>query len=411
MTARNSGRSSSKRKERPIMKILLKNAVLLDAAHEYEPVSILIDGERIAAVDKDIPAEDVLVMDMGGRTVMPAFLDAHVHTKPLPGPCSNEEPILQAFVYNGLSGAKDLGILDVWPLEDYLAWLRSQDEPGKLRVATAGRYIDVDGGYGMGPFPDQKWGIEIVTPEEAADMVRHQFRAGVNGIKIGINDGVMSPIRGQLSAAHVRAITDAAHELGLWTSAHVYRTDDLRMLVENGIDEAAHTPHDRLMDDDLIAAMVEKRIPMTTTIGDLTEDSPPPRHCPPQFTPEEFLALRLRDKAITLKNLRKFYEAGGTICVGTDFMHAEDPIKEAVIPVGELRQLRRDIGMSMREVICAGTVNAAASCGFSDEGAIRPGNRANIIAFDGPLDDDFSQLLDLKFVIHRGAVIRDQRNG
>ncbi len=392
------------------MKTLLKNALLLDAAHEYTPVSILIDGERIAAVDAELSAKDAVVVDMGGRTVMPAFLDAHVHTKPNPGPCDLEEPILRAFVYNGLSAAKDLGILDVYPLEDYLAWLHSQDEPGKLRVATAGRYIDVEGGYGMGPFPDQQWGICIQTPEEAAEMVRHQFRAGVNVIKIGINDGVMSPIRGQLTPAHVRAITDAAHALGIRTSAHVYRSDDLRMLVENGIDEAAHTPHDRLMDDDLIEKMVANGIPMTTTIGNLTENSPPPHHCPPQYTPEEFLALRLRDKAMTLENLRKFYRAGGTICIGTDFMHTDNPMQDAIIPVGELRQLRQDVGMTMQETICAGTVNAAASCGFGDEGAVRPGNRANIIAFNGKLDDDFSQLLDLQFVMNRGMIIRNHIN-
>ena len=364
------------------------------------------DG-KIAAVGEDLPAEDAEIRDMGGRTLMPAFLDAHVHTKPFMGPFSDEEPILRAFVYNGLSGAKDLGILDTAPLEGYLAWLRTQDEPGKLRVATAGRYIDVPGGYGAGPIPGQVWGIEINTPAEAAEMVRYQFRAGVNGIKIGMNDGGMSPILGKLTGEHIRAITDAAHALGLWTTAHVYAVDDLRLLVDNGIGEAAHTPHDRIIDDDIIETMVARRIPMTTTIGNVTEDSPPSPHCPPQYTPEEFRAKQLRDKAVTIENLKKFYQMGGTVNVGTDFMRTEDPMREAVIPVGELRQLRQDVGMSMADVIRAGTVNAAASCGFADEGAIRPGNRANLIAFDGRLSDDFSQLLDLKFVMNRGVVIRN----
>ena len=388
------------------MKTLLKNAVLLDAAHEYETADILVENERIAAVGADLAAEDAEIIDLGHRTVMPAFLDAHVHTHPRSVPFADEEPILEAFVYNGLSGAKDLGLLDNIPLEGYMEWLRTQDVPGKLRVATAGRYIDVDGGYGMGPMPEFKWGLEIETPEQAAEMVRYQFRAGVNGIKIGMNDGGMGPILGKLSGEHIRAITDTAHELGIWTTAHVYAVDDLRLLVENGIGEAAHTPHDRMIDDDIIRQMVERHIPMTTTIGDFTEDSPLPPHCPPQYTPEEFKAKRLRDKALTIENLKKFYGMGGTINVGTDFMRTSDGVADAVIPVGELRQLRQDVGMSMRDVICAGTVNAAASCGFTDEGSIRPGSRANLIAFDGRLSDDFSQLLALRFVMNRGIVIR-----
>ena len=388
------------------MRTLLKNVLLLDAAREYEAADLLVEGERIAAVGPDLAAEDAAVIDLGGRTVMPAFLDAHVHTRPQPVPFSDEEPILEAFVYNGLSGAKDLGILDNIPLEGYLAWLRTQDAPGRLRVATAGRYIDVAGGYGMGPFPELKWGLEIETPAQAAEMVRYQFRAGVNGIKIGMNDGGMSPILGKLSGAHIRAITDTAHELGLWSTAHVYAVEDLRLLVENGIGEAAHTPHDRIIDDDIIRRMVDRRIPMTSTIGNVTEDSPPSPHCPPQYTPEAFRAKQLRDKAVTIENLKRFYAMGGTVNVGTDFMRSKDGVAEAMIPVSELRQLRQDVGMSLRDVIRAGTVNAAASCGFSDEGAIRPGNRANLIAFDGRLGDDFAQLLDLRFVMNRGVVIR-----
>ena len=391
------------------MKTLIKNALLLDVAHDYEAADILVDGEKIAAVGPHLPPEGADVIDLGGQTVMPAFLDAHVHTKPASGPFADEDEILSAFVYNGVSAVKDLGILDDIPLEGYIQWLSQQDKPGKVRIATAGRYIDVDGGYGMGPFPGVKWGIEIVTPQEAVDAVLYQFRTGVNGIKIGINDGVMSPIKGQLSPEHIKAITSTAKTLGIWSTAHVYTVADLRTLIANGIGEAAHTPHDAVIDDVTIAAMVDNGIPMTTTIGNWAKNGPLPDHFPPSFaSAQQFLDVMLIQKEITLKNLQKFYQAGGTISIGTDFMRSSTPYKDATIPVGELRQLRQDVGMTMTDAIRAGTVNAAASCGFTDEGAIRPGNRANLIAFRGSLADDFSQLLNLTFVMNRGAIIRRQ---
>ena len=385
------------------MKKLLKNGLLLDAAHDYEALDVLVEGEYITAVGKDLPADGAEIIDLGGKTLMPTFIDAHVHVQPFIR--DHGDAVLKALAYNGISAVKDLGILDSIELEGYLDWLAPQDEPGKARVATAGRYIDVPGGYGVGPAPGETWGIIIDTPEEAADMVTYQFRAGVDGIKIGISDGSMSPLIAKLSPEHVHAITERAKEYGIWTSAHVYTADDLKMLVDNGIGEAAHTPNDALIDDEPIAKMAERGIPMTTTLGDETRDRG--GHVPPWFaSAEEYYAQCAAKRAMSVENLKKLYAAGGKINIGTDFMRCEDPMKEAVIPVTELRALRQRVGMSMHDVICAGTINAARSCGFADEGAIRPGNRASMLAFTGELDDDFAKLTALEFVMNRGEVLR-----
>lgn len=387
------------------MKIMIKNAKLLDVSYDYEEADVLIQDEKILQIGKDLVEDDAQVIDLKGMTLMPAFADNHVHIKS--GPGEFDEKLLEALVYNGVSFVKDLGILDTIELEGYATWLKSQDAPGKCRVATAGRYIDVKDGYGAGPVPGECWGMEIETPQEAADKVSYQYKNGVNGIKIGMNDGGMGPILGKLNGNHIKAITDRAKSLGIWTTAHVYAMDDLRLLVDNGIGEAAHTVHDREIDDDIIQKMVLLGIPMTTTIGNDDENTPLPDRYPPVYeSAQAFMDKRLRDKEMTLRNLKKFYEKGGTITIGTDLMHLSDPMKQAVIPTGELAQLVQVVGMSVKDAIKAGTVNAAASCGFDDEGAIRPGNRANLIAFAGKLEDDFKQLLDLRFVMNRGRIIR-----
>ena len=387
------------------MKTVLKNGLLLDAMHEYERADILIEDDRIEAVGGDFASADAEVIDLAGMTLMPAFADAHVHVKGMPGEPTDE--MLKALAYNGVSAVKDLGILDHMETEPYLAWLRQQRGPGKARVATAGRYIDVANGYGMGPMPEFKWGIEIQTPEEAAEAVRTQFLAGVDGIKIGLNDGGMGPILGKLSPEHVAAITRAAREVGIWTTAHVYTVPDLHMLIENGIGEAAHTPHDAEIDDELIGRMVEEGISMTSTIGLLEASDPLPERYPPVYaSAQEFVDVMLKNKEVTIRNLAKFYKNGGTINLGTDLMHYVDPIRDAAIPVGELALLRNAVGMSMKDAIRAGTIHAARSCGFADEGMLRPGNKASVIAFRGKLSDSFAELRSLEFVMNQGLRLR-----
>ncbi|MCR5785838.1 MAG: amidohydrolase family protein [Eubacterium sp.] len=390
------------------MKYILKNIKLLDAFHDYESLEILIEDDRIKEVSKNISADDAKVIDLKGKTLMPSFADAHMHIKPFMGPFENENPILEALALNGISCVKDLGILDSIPLEGYLKWLDTLKVPGNIRISTAGRYIDVEGGYGMGPVPDVNWGILINTPEEAADAVTYQFLAGVDGIKIGLNDGSFGPITGKLSPELIYAITTRARECGIWSTAHVLAADDLRTLVDCGIDSAAHTPQDKLIDDDVIDKMVKNHIPMTTTIGTASLDDPLPEMFPPSYaSAEAFRQAQADRRQMILKNIEKFYKAGGIINVGTDLMRCQNPINQATIPVSELKQLRNIVGMSMKDVIKAGTINSARACGFNDEGVLRPGNKASLIAFAGTLSDSFDELLNLDFVMNQGIILKN----
>ena len=62
--------------------ILFKNAqVVFEGRDEREPsINILVKNDRIAAVTKDsIDPADTIVVDVGGRTLMPGLIDAHAH--------------------------------------------------------------------------------------------------------------------------------------------------------------------------------------------------------------------------------------------------------------------------------------------------------------------------------------------
>jgi 5-methylthioadenosine/S-adenosylhomocysteine deaminase len=64
-------------------KILIKggNVVALnDDKRDFTPGDILIDGDRIAAVDHKVDGADAFVIDAKGMIVIPGMIDTHRHT-------------------------------------------------------------------------------------------------------------------------------------------------------------------------------------------------------------------------------------------------------------------------------------------------------------------------------------------
>ena len=65
------------------MKKLLKGGRVVDPSHGIDGVrDVLIDGDRIARVDRDLPVEDAIVVDVpNGFVICPGFIDMHVHLR------------------------------------------------------------------------------------------------------------------------------------------------------------------------------------------------------------------------------------------------------------------------------------------------------------------------------------------
>ncbi len=57
--------------------ILLKNATIYDKNFEAIEVNLLIEGEKIAAIGNDIACDNET--DLGGLTILPGFVDIHIH--------------------------------------------------------------------------------------------------------------------------------------------------------------------------------------------------------------------------------------------------------------------------------------------------------------------------------------------
>ena len=77
------------------------------------------------------------------------------------------------------------------------------------------------------------------------------------------------------------------------------------------------------------------------------------------------------------------------------------------MPLKEFKLLYKAMG-SVREVIKAATINAAAVCGLADSiGTLEPGKQANIIAVKSALNESFEALGHVEFVMNRGVIIKN----
>lgn len=413
------------------MAMLLKNAVLLDANYDNAPLDILVEGDKILQVGTGLTAEQEI--DLTGYTVLPGFIDAHIHVATKEGYFPDEA--LLAWAENGVTTVRELGMLSTMPMDEYAAWIQAQNKrPQAARLIATGKYIDVAGGYGCGPEPNKVVGNVVEDIAGAEKMVEKAHDLGFPGIKIGISDGMAGAPR--MSNEMIAAIGKKCKELGMFTACHIGTSASLEDMVNGDIGEAGHTPND-VMPQGLIEKMVEKGVPMDTTIGDPDKAMEPPPGMdfpggmpggpggmpggpggmpggpggmpggPGGMDPAKMAEQKKQQNKIMRENLKRFYDAGGKIVLGTDLIHSKDFKKDATIPVVEMRQLVES-GIPFREAIKAGTISAAEVVGTAqEEGTIEAGKLANLIAVKGRVDESFQQLKQVAFVMHYGTIIKN----
>jgi imidazolonepropionase-like amidohydrolase len=321
--------------------------------------TIHIAGARIRAVDEAGPAPGERVIDVGGdvsgATLVPAFIDSHVHIV-----AAKPEDMLRG----GVAAAVDLGALPtIW-----------EDAPAMrpFRLYPAGQLITAPGGY-----PTQGWGrggfgYEVAGVEAAARAATEMVERGAIAIKMPIVPEA-GPI---LSAAEQRAVALAAHGRGLPVGSHAMSREAVAMALAAGVDILVHAPADRL-DDNVVRAFCQR--PRAAVIPTL---------------------VAFGASAAARDNARALRAAGCTLLYGTDMGNGVPP----GISLDELLHYQ-SLGMTPAEVIDAATRVPAAYFGIRDLGAIAPGQAASFLAVDGDPYQDLRSLERRRLIVIEGQVI------
>jgi imidazolonepropionase-like amidohydrolase len=376
----------------PRYDLVLVGATLIDAtgAPPLQNAAVAIQGQRIVRVgpaDTLSYSADTPVRNLSGATIMPGFINTHVHITGL----SDDQ--LRRWTRTGVTTMRDLA----GPLAELAATrdrFRAAGDPSLPRLLVAGPIVSVAGGY---PFAvrEQALRVEGLAVRDAADAratIAALADAGADVIKMAVS-GRTDVHWQELTDEEIAAITSTAHARGLRVSAHVDRVVALRRAVLNGIDDAAHSPRDRVPDE-VFALMVERGVSMSPTIS----------------VYEALARQRGTDAAwrramlpVMYDNLRRFVAAGGILALGDDYGGV--PGMPAGMPMAELRHWQA-AGLSPQQIIEASTRGSARAAGLeADLGTVEVGKVADLLVVEGDPLADLGALGRPLLVVHNGQLV------
>jgi imidazolonepropionase-like amidohydrolase len=375
-----------------------------------ENSAIVVEIDRIVAVGRRgevaVPAGAARV-DLTGKTVIPALIDAHSHIGYMRNLTSGPQNYtrqnildhMYKFAYFGVAASMAMGSdFGNLPFQ-----LRDETQagkyPGAARFLTAGR--------GLAPVDEIKpnnmrhSAFLVTTEEDARAGVREAAAHGVTMVKTWV-DSRGGTVR-KLTPPLFTAIIDEAHKLNMRVVVHATGLADVKALVRADVDGLAHMVND--VDDELMDLLKARpNTFFTLALNGLRRSLYAPWLNPPHAMVSESVwpeqIKRLQDRlgkgpgASAQQNwdriargVARFTAAGVRVGVGTDgggqqgdqfigwTMHTE---MENMVAAG----------MTPAQVIVAATRTSAGIHRLDDLGTVAAGKSADFVVLDAnPLDD------------------------
>ncbi|UCR90132.1 metal-dependent hydrolase family protein [Mycetocola spongiae] len=326
-------------------------------------------------------------IDLGGVTVLPGFIDTHVHlrfaleTNPLVMMSQFESQqhflamgTVRDTLHAGITTVRDLGGLDAGYRNAIAAGLI--DGP-RLHLAIAvlsptGGHADSHLANGVDPTAGISDGfMRIVdTDDQMRLTVRELVRSEADVIKVCTTGGVSSPSDtphdlGVPEHQVAIAVEETGRRQGQPVTSHAQGTEGILEAIRGGVSSIEHGYE---IDDEGIALMIEKGTFLVPTLSSALRLPDPQKVSPVLY------AKKVRWSAIAREHLTRAIRAGVRVALGTD---------SGVCPHGtNLTELGHlvDLGMSPAGALAAGTINAAELLRLdADLGTIEAGKLADLV--------------------------------
>jgi len=428
--------------------LVIKGARLIDGTGRtpVENSVIVIENGRFKAVGAASTValpDGAEVIDVGGKTVLPGFMDGHGHLEDFHG---------ELYLHLGITTCVTIEIFQDGP------WTLAQRNGTKLgrirgpRILTSGRAIGGARTETDAPSNRASRGnVVVTTPQEAREAIRRKAEVGYDLIKL--NEF--------LSFDLVKVAVDEAHRLGLPVTCHSWdavksseagvdaiehiwsvgyssipdrkRRHELaeQRLAGNVEQEIAGSYYEPENYDRVIDAMVKRGVAWTPTIAkwlrplspsakrfrerenqildDANADLPPTVRAVTdnsydkllkRYTPAQLDRAKIGyEKASEF--IRRFVAAGGLLKEGSD-----PPRGMAALLMHQALVMDVEAGVPPMAAIMAATLNVAKAFKLDkDFGSIEPGKVADLLVIEGDPLQDIWMTQNVKMVIMDGKVV------
>jgi imidazolonepropionase-like amidohydrolase len=407
----------------------LNAATLIHAGRLIDGVSdtpksnqtVVVDAGRITAIEPGFrkPAAGDRVIDLRNGTLLPGFIDTHVHLSmeqsrrtEIERYTRNDTDLTIDAVVNanrtllaGFTTVRDLGDWSGAVLS-----LAKAVDAGRVpgpRIIASGKPIGSTGGHGdptngwarrLEPVGDLEDGV-VDSPDAARHAVRVRYKEGARTIKIMATAGVLSleahSGNPQMTEAEIRAVVETAHDYELRVAAHAHGAEGIKRAVRAGVDSIEHGT---FLDDEGIRLMKEHGTWLVPTlsaakwVADMGKD--------PTFFPEVIRPKALEVGPQIQKTFAKVYKAGVKIMFGTDTgvsPHGSNGREFGLLVAG---------GMPPMQAIRAATSVPAKFLGLDDTGSVEVGKLAELAGVPGDPLVDISVMERVVFVMKDNTVYK-----
>ena len=383
---------------------------------------VIVEGSRIKAVGTGLAAPaGATLIDLGDATLLPGFIDAHVHLaeeasddwyresverlrRGVPEKSIRAAEYARRTLQAGFTTVRNLGARDFIDVG-----LRNAIESGVVpgpRMLVAVKSLGSRGGHcDRTGYPYLLFGMEsgiedgiAAGPDGFRDAVRFQVKYGADVIKVCASGGVLSPgdevDTPQLTQSEMDAIVDEAHRLRKKAAAHSHGLEAAKVAIRAGIDSIEHGS---FLDEETLRSMKTRGTHLVPTAMAVEYTGRRPRTYPPEIAAK---ARAAADAHAVM--LRAAIRLGVPIAFGTD---------SGVSPHGRNAEefgLLVAHGMTPAAALRAATSMAAALLGLDQRlGTLEAGKEADIVAVAGDPLADVKATEKVRFVMKGGAVYRN----
>jgi imidazolonepropionase-like amidohydrolase len=398
----------------PLLSMALAAPSLASAEATVLRAARILDGRGGVLEDKDVVVREGLIADLVPRgtapegrvydltsmTVLPGYIDTHVHISRHfdPGgklhPPEDREELGHITLHGAENAYRTLmaGVTTVQSLgseeeAELKAWIARGEIPGPRLLSSLG---SIRAGTG--------------SPDEIRAYVRDRAAAGADVVKIFASKSIRFGGVTDISAEQIEAACGEARRLGLRSVVHTHRADGVRLAAAAGCSQIEHgwmLAPDALREIaasgmyfgnqiDLLFRNYKENASRYDGIGD--------------YTLEGFANLQSARPG-ALSAFREALGIGGLkIVFSTDAVagghgrNAQELVAYATLG-----------GQRPMDVVISATSRAAESLGMADRiGAISKGMEADIIALDGDPLTDPAALDRVPFVMRAGRVFKNE---